>query len=347
MTAGGQVAAAAVHDLRRLPGGCRGVRAVAPLEEHRGNAAVLHRHLPAGAAQAVHVHDLRVHEHRVGRHAALGHVDQLPHDAHGVAGCAGVCLVRRSGACLVRHAGVCLAGCAGVHLAGRAGACGAGCTGAHLAGCAGACGAGRADAHPAGHTGAHLAGHAVTRLSCVEIVRCLRCTETICCLHTLPFPNLLAPYLTRWMPQMREGEVSAWCRGCAKTRHPPDAAGVRRRDSRWMPRACKGKAPGAPSAMGFRARAFDHWAASGFGFWPLGHPGLHPGFGFWPSEHPRSHPGFVFRPSERFGCELCPPGRFQVRILAIGDSRVRVSSVELLPGSDFGHWHIPGSDFGH
>ena len=77
----GEVAALAVDDALGLP--CRngGVLAVAALEQHARDAAVLHRHLSARHAQTVHVDDLRVREQHVRRNAPLRRVDESLHQA--------------------------------------------------------------------------------------------------------------------------------------------------------------------------------------------------------------------------------------------------------------------------
>ena len=76
---GGEVAALAIDDAGGLPGGNGRVCAVAPLEQDARDAAACNRDLTACHAQTVHVDDLRVHEHRVRRHATLRRVDESLH----------------------------------------------------------------------------------------------------------------------------------------------------------------------------------------------------------------------------------------------------------------------------
>ena len=77
---GGEVAALAIDDAPRLPGGNGCVLAVAPLEQDAGDATACDRDLPARDAQAVHIDDPRVHEHEIGRHAPLRRIDQSLHE---------------------------------------------------------------------------------------------------------------------------------------------------------------------------------------------------------------------------------------------------------------------------
>ena len=78
---GGEVTVAAINDALRLPSGNGCVLAVAALEEHARDAAVLHRHLAAHHAQPIHVDDPRVREHHVRRNAPLRRVDESLHQA--------------------------------------------------------------------------------------------------------------------------------------------------------------------------------------------------------------------------------------------------------------------------
>ena len=130
---------------------------------------------------------------------------------------------------------------------------------------------------------------------------------------------------------MREGEVSAWCRrmceskaptGCrgrAKARFSLDGPDVRGQDTR------------SPSAVGFRAQVFGHWAASGFGF------------------RPSAHPGCKFRPLGCFWMRASTIGASWVRISAIhaprAPSRVRFTAIGASRARVFGHWAASGVGF--
>ena len=78
---GGEVTVAAINDALRFPNGNGCALAVAALEEHARDAAVLHRHLAARHAQPIHVDDPRVREHHVRRNAPLRRVDESLHQA--------------------------------------------------------------------------------------------------------------------------------------------------------------------------------------------------------------------------------------------------------------------------
>ncbi len=110
---------------------------------------------------------------------------------------------------------------------------------------------------------------------------------------------------------MREGEVSAWCRGRAKMKHPPDATGAQRRDSRWI-RRCEGEIPaGCPGCAKARHPEPQRDGLPGTGFRSLG----------------------CFR--VRISAIHAPRAPSRVRFTAIGASRARV----------FGHWAASGFGF--
>ena len=71
----GEVTALAVDDAHRLPCGNGGVLAIATLEQHARDATGLHRNLSSRHAQAIHIDDVRIHEHEIRRRTALGHID--------------------------------------------------------------------------------------------------------------------------------------------------------------------------------------------------------------------------------------------------------------------------------